>query len=83
MRIGPFNAWVWRDSSATSHTFKLSISRSQPEFAFLIRGLIARYMLQLIAWMFRDMPGVKGKPGTVKRMIAALAPVFDGEGVTK
>lgn len=83
MRIGPFNAWVWFDSSATTHTFKLSISRSQPEFAFTLRALAARYMLQLIAWMFRDMPGVKGKTGTVKRMIAALAPVFDGEGVTK
>ena len=82
MRIGPFNAWVWRDSSATSHAFKLSISRSQPEFLFLIRGLAVRYMLKLIAWMFRDMPGVKGKPETVKRMIVALAPVFDGEGVT-
>jgi hypothetical protein len=79
MRIGPFNAWVWCESSASAFTFKLSISRNQPDFGALIRELAARNCLRLFAWMFRNNPGVKGRPDTIQRMLDALKPVFAGD----
>lgn len=83
MRIGPFNAWIWRDSSATSVTWKLNVSRHQPDFLGYLRGRTSYLALALVAFLFREMPGVKGRRDTVRRMTAALAPVFDGEGVKK
>lgn len=83
MRIGPLNAWIWCDSSATNVTWKLEVSRRQPDFLAYLRGLVGHFALALVAFLFRDMPGVKGRRDTVRRMTAALAPVFDGEGVKK
>lgn len=83
MRIYPFNAWVYCDSSSTLVTWSLGISRTQPDFLAYLRGRVSRLALALVALLFREMPGVKGRRDTVKRMTAALAPVFDGEGVTK
>jgi hypothetical protein len=83
MRIYPFNAWVCCDISAKSITWKLQVNRSQPDVFDYLRGRISRLALVLVAFLFRDMPGVRGRKDTLGRMIAVLAPVFDGGGVTK
>lgn len=79
VRLSPFNAWLIFQIDARKIRASIEVYRSQPDFKDCIRGVVGRLSLKLVASLFRNEPGVRGRKDTFTRMVDALAPIFDGE----
>ncbi|WP_185328007.1 hypothetical protein, partial [Acetobacter pasteurianus] len=79
IRLSPFNAWLNLESDTRNIRASIEVYRAQPDFKDRIRGSVGRLSLKLVAYLFRNEPGVRGRKDTFTRMVDALAPIFDGK----
>lgn len=79
LRLSPFNVWIGFEKNSHIIHASIEVSRNQPDLRQIFCGKIARISLKLVALLFRNEPGVRGRRDTLPRMVDALAPIFDGE----